>query len=75
MKKSLETEKKDKKLTNMVKLVDQLKAMTTKGKYFEEKCIKAADQKNILKEKKNKIKVQNVKQFQNQIRKKCIYHI
>ncbi|KAG8185555.1 hypothetical protein JTE90_017560 [Oedothorax gibbosus] len=56
LKKSIETEKEKKKLTNMVKLVDHLKSMTTKGKYFEEKCLKAADQKNILKEKKNKIK-------------------
>lgn len=57
LKKSIETEKKDKKLTNMAKLVDQLKSMTTKGKHFEEKCLKAADQNHILKQKKSKIKV------------------
>ncbi|GIY84930.1 hypothetical protein CDAR_618601 [Caerostris darwini] len=56
LKKSIEVEKKDKKLSNMVKLVDQLKSMSSKKKYFEEKYVEKANYSQLLKEKNDKIK-------------------
>ncbi|GBM73313.1 Cilia- and flagella-associated protein 58 [Araneus ventricosus] len=56
LRKSIEVEKKDKKITNMVKLVDHLKNMSSRKKYFEEKYIEKVNYNQLLKEKNEKIK-------------------
>ncbi|CAL1265773.1 unnamed protein product [Larinioides sclopetarius] len=56
LKKSIEVEKKDKKITNMVKLMDHLKNMSSRKKYFEEKYIEKVNNNQLLKEKNDRIK-------------------
>ncbi|KAF8795156.1 Cilia- and flagella-associated protein 58 like protein [Argiope bruennichi] len=56
LKKSIEVEKKDKKMTNMVKLVDHFKNMSSRKKYFEEKYTEKVNYTQLLKEKNEKIK-------------------
>ncbi|GFR31659.1 cilia- and flagella-associated protein 58 [Trichonephila clavata] len=57
LRKSVEVEKKDKKLSKMAKVVDQLKGMSSRKKYLEEKCARDANLNELIKEKNNKIKV------------------
>ncbi|GFS53501.1 cilia- and flagella-associated protein 58 [Trichonephila inaurata madagascariensis] len=57
LRKSVEVEKKDKKLSKMAKVVDQLKGMSSRKKYLEEKCARDANLSELIKEKNNKIKV------------------
>ncbi|XP_054706934.1 cilia- and flagella-associated protein 58-like [Uloborus diversus] len=56
LKKAIEGQKKDEKLSSMTRIVDQLKNITSRHKYFETKCMQQINQKELLREKDDKIK-------------------
>ncbi|GFT43797.1 hypothetical protein NPIL_642481 [Nephila pilipes] len=56
LRKSIEVEKKDKKLSKMAKVVDHLKGLSSRKKYLEEKCARDANLSELIKEKNKKIK-------------------
>ncbi|XP_015907391.1 cilia- and flagella-associated protein 58 [Parasteatoda tepidariorum] len=56
LKKCIEVEKRDKKISSMNKLVTQLKNITTKQKDIEEEQVKVINQSQVIKEKNDKIK-------------------